>query len=87
MDAFRRANRKGVNHYLGEHFPQYRLPTMRKLYRKIQSLKLTPHIGRPGRIEGTREFLFTPLPYVVVYRVKNEIVEIWRIWHGAQFRD
>ena len=47
-------------------------------------MKQTPHIGRPGRIEGTREILFTPLPYIAVYLVEGEIVEIWRIWHGAQ---
>ncbi len=71
---------------LKERHPQYRLPTMRKLYRKIQSLKQTPRIGRSGRIEGTREILFTPLPYIAVYRVEGEIVEVWRIWHAAQDR-
>jgi addiction module RelE/StbE family toxin len=77
---------QGISDYLKERHPQYRLPTMHKLYGKIQSLKETPHIGRPGRIEGTREILFTPLPYVAVYRVEGEIVEIWRIWHAAQDR-
>jgi plasmid stabilization system protein ParE len=28
--------------------------------------------------------VFTPLPFVVVYRVKQEIVEIARVLHGAQ---
>lgn len=78
---------EGINDFLREHYPHYCLPTMRKLYRKIQLLRLTPYIGRSGRIEGTREILFNPLPYIVVYRVKGEIVEIWRIWHGAQLRD
>ena len=71
---------QGISDYLKERHPQYRLPTMRKLYGKIQSLKQTPHIGRPGRIEGTREILFTPLPYIAVYRVEGEIVEIWRMF-------
>ena len=75
-----------ISDYLRERYPQYRLPAMRKLIRKIQSLKQTPHTGRPGRIEGTREISFTPLPYVVVYRAEAEIVEIWRIRHGAQDR-
>jgi addiction module RelE/StbE family toxin len=77
---------QGISEYLKENYPQYRSPTLNKLYRKIQSLKQTPHIGRPGRIKGTRGILFTPLPYVAVYRVDGEIVEIWRIWHGAQER-
>ena len=58
---------------------------MRKLYAAIQSLKAWPHRGRVGREEGTREILFSPLPYVAVYRVK-ESVEILRIYHVAQDR-
>ena len=59
---------------------------MRKLYEKIRALKETPNIGKPGRIEGTREILFSPMPYVAVYRVHDQAVEVWRIWHTAQSR-
>jgi toxin ParE1/3/4 len=45
-----------------------------------------PHLGRVGRRQGTRELVFTPLPYIVVYRVKKDAVQILRIWHGAQRR-
>jgi toxin ParE1/3/4 len=75
-----------INRYLQKHHPQYRQPTMQKLYDKIRALKDAPYIGRPGRIEGTRELLFSPMPYVVVYRVHAEAIEIWRIWHTAQDR-
>ena len=46
--------------------PHDREPTMRKLYARIRALKDAPHSGRPGRIEGTRELLFPPMPYVAV---------------------
>ncbi len=75
---------QSISDYLKEHSPRYRLPTMRKLYRKISALKQTPHIGRPGRIEGTRELLFSPLPYIAVYRVTGQTIEIWRLWHTSQ---
>lgn len=77
---------QGISDYLKEHQPHYRQPTMRRLYEKIRSLKETPYIGRPGRIEGTREMFFSPTPYVAVYRVQGETVEIWRIWHTSQNR-
>lgn len=35
-------------------------------------------------MRGTRELVLSPLPYVVVYRVKDEVVEIARVLHGAQ---
>jgi toxin ParE1/3/4 len=49
----------------------------------IASLHTLPNRGRPGRVEGTREFVFTPLPFVAVYEVRDE-VHVLRILHGAQ---
>lgn len=59
---------------------------MRRLYRAIRSLKQEPRRGRMGSEEGTRELLFPPLPYIAVYRVKQQTVEVLRIYHGAQSR-
>jgi toxin ParE1/3/4 len=75
-----------ISDYLKEQHPHYRQPTLQKLYETIRSLKRHPQLGRPGREEGTRELLFPPLPYVAVYRVKAETVEVLRIYHGAQER-
>jgi toxin ParE1/3/4 len=80
------ADMRNISDYLKEHHPQYRQPTMRKLYEKIRALKGTPYLGRPGRVEGTREILFSPLPYIAVYRVHEQSIEIWRIYHTAQNR-
>jgi addiction module RelE/StbE family toxin len=80
------ADLQSISDYLREHRPQYRQPTMRKLYERIRALKDAPYLGRPGRIEGTREILFTPMPYIAVYRVREQTIEIWRIWHTAQDR-
>jgi toxin ParE1/3/4 len=54
------------------------------LYDGCGSLRKFPHLGRKGRIEGTRELVFSGLPYIVVYRIQDQIVEIMRIYHGAQ---
>ena len=40
--------------------------------------------GSKGRIEGTRELVFPRLPYIVVYRIQDQNLEILRIYHGAQ---
>jgi toxin ParE1/3/4 len=53
------------------------------IYKGIASLASFPMQGRPGKIKGTRELVFSPLPYVAVYRVKDEAVEIARVLHGA----
>ena len=48
-------------------------------------LKKFPYLGRLSvRMPGRRELVFPPLPYIVVYRVTADAVEISHIFHGAQ---
>jgi toxin ParE1/3/4 len=75
------ADLQHINDYLREHHPRYRQPTMRKLYEAVGALKQSPQRGRAGREEGTRELLFLPLPYVAVYCVIAQSVEVLRIYH------
>jgi len=78
------ADLEHLSTYLKEHHPDYREPTMRKLYEGIRYLKKWPNRGRVGREDGTRELLFPPLPYVAVYRVKEQSIEVLRIYHAAR---
>lgn len=48
---------------------------------RVASLEKFPESGRPGRVFGTRELVLDRYPYLVPYRVKNETVEILRIFH------
>jgi toxin ParE1/3/4 len=70
------ADLQSISEYLKEHHPQYRQPTMRKLHETIRALKESPHRGRPGRVGGTWELLFPPMPYIAVYRVHEQSIEI-----------
>jgi toxin ParE1/3/4 len=54
------------------------------LYDGCGGLGSFPRRGRKGRIEGTRELVFARLPYIVVYRIQDQDLEILRIYHGAQ---
>jgi len=65
------ADLQNVSDYLRDRHPHYRQPTIRKVYAAIQSLKEWPLRGRVGREEGTRELLFPPLRYIVIYRVSK----------------
>ena len=49
----------------------------------VASLRTFRNRGRPGRVDGTREFVFAPLPFVAVYEVHEEVY-VPRILHGAQ---
>jgi plasmid stabilization system protein ParE len=39
-------------------------------------------VARGG--SSTRELVFAGLPYIVVYRIQDQDLEILRIYHGAQ---
>ena len=54
------------------------------IYESAGSLKSFPNKGRNGRVEGTREIPLPPLPFVIVYRIRRDIVEIVNVIHGAQ---
>ncbi len=75
---------ENIKNYLQKNYPHFAGPTARTIYQRIRSLKSSPHRGRPGDVSGTRELSLAPLPYVVVYRVVNDAVEILHIHHGAQ---
>jgi len=50
----------------------------------VENLGTHPGIGRPGRVEGTRELVVSNTPYVVAYRVHQNVVEVLRVLHSAQ---
>jgi addiction module RelE/StbE family toxin len=78
------ADLENIKSYPELHYPGYAEGTVRTIYRRIRSLKAAPHRGRPGHRSGTRELVLMPLPYVVVYSIRSEAIEILHIHHGAQ---
>jgi plasmid stabilization system protein ParE len=49
-----------------------------------QHLTDYPEIGRAGRKADTRELVLSGLPYIAIYRLREQTVEVLRILHGAQ---
>jgi len=57
----------------------------RTIYDGCANLKEHPYLGRASsRTRGRRELIFSPLPYIVVYRVTEHAIEVSRVFHGAQ---
>jgi toxin ParE1/3/4 len=55
------------------------------LYEGCGQLSNFPNLGRPSsRVSGRRELAFPPLPYIVVYQIKKDSIDISRIFHAAQ---
>jgi toxin ParE1/3/4 len=43
-----------------------------------------PESGRAGRVAGTRELVISNTPFVVPYRIRDEHIDILRIYHAAR---
>jgi plasmid stabilization system protein ParE len=54
------------------------------IFQGVDSLSQFPQRGRPGRKLKTRELVFPDLPLLAVYRIREDVIEIIRILHGAQ---
>ncbi len=78
------ADLEQIHDYLTQKHAHLAHSTVLRIHEAIQSLGTFPNRGRKGRREGTRELLVSPLPYIVVYRVRSEAVEILYIDHGAR---
>jgi len=42
------------------------------------------HLGRIGRVKGTRELVISSTPFIAAYRVTRSAVVILRVLHGAR---
>jgi toxin ParE1/3/4 len=47
-------------------------------------LATQPKMGRIGRVKGTRELVISRTPFIAVYRIAGQRIEILRFLHGAQ---
>lgn len=72
-----------ICNYTAEASPDAARRVAKTIVEGVASLRTFPNRGRPGRVEGTREFVFAPLPFVAVCEVHEE-VHVLRILHGAQ---
>ena len=73
-----------ITRHIRQDNPEAARDVARTIYDGCESLEHFPQRGRKGRIEGTRELVLPGLPYIVVYRIKEQAVELARIYHGAQ---
>lgn len=70
--------------YIAQDSPQVAAELVDHLLASAVLLADHPHMGRPGRVPGTRELVVTRFSYILPYRVRGETVEILRVFHTAR---
>jgi addiction module RelE/StbE family toxin len=53
------------------------------IFSAVGMLTRYPLAGREGRVQGTRELAVVRTPYVVAYRIRQDVIQVLAILHGA----
>jgi len=72
-----------VEEYIGRDNPGAAIATVLQIIQHVGMLPEHPGLGRPGRVEGTRELVIAGLPYVVPYVHEGDTVIVLRVLYGA----
>ena len=79
-----KAHLLSLDAYLHERRPRGAARVVDQIFEVVGSLESFPFAGRIGRVAGTREMVVTTTRYIVAYRIRNEVVQILAVMHGAQ---
>jgi len=77
-------NLRSAHEYLEGENPQAACDVVDRIMSAVERLEQFPHMGRSGRVDGSRELVVTGTPFVVAYRVKSESVQILAVLHAAR---
>ena len=75
---------KSLHEYLSDHAPGHADSMVERILSSIDVLEQYPNLGRPGRLEGTRELVITGTPFIVFYRLRKNQAEILDVLHAAR---
>lgn len=72
-----------IAEFIARDKPEAARRVVERIYQAVSALQTHPMRGRLTGTTSLREIVVNPLPYIVLYRVGEE-VEVIRILHGAQ---
>lgn len=75
---------KNIHNYIAQDNPTAAKSMVSKIQDITNHLKKHSQIGTDGRVKGTRELFIPKSPYFLVYRVKNNYVDIIALIHSSR---
>jgi len=70
--------------YISADDPEAAKQTIARIRDAANQLAKYPLMGRSGRVEGTRELVIANTPYLIIYRIKEETIQIIRVLHASR---
>jgi addiction module RelE/StbE family toxin len=77
-------NLREESEYIAAENPAAATAVVKKVRAAVVLLTENPALGRPGRVTGTRELVVPSTRYLIPYRVRNEQIEILRVFHTSR---
>jgi toxin ParE1/3/4 len=77
-------NLKQVESYIAKDNPSAAIDTVLKIIKSVAMLADNLLMGRVGRIFDTRELIINGTPFILPYRVKQNHIEILRVFHSSR---
>ncbi len=75
-----------IHDYIAEDSPEAARSVTERVLRAVDRLEAFPRSGRQGRAGDTREIVVSGLPYIVVYSLDDDAVDVIAVFHAAQDR-
>ncbi len=69
--------------YIAEDSPMAAADVAQKIWNTTKKLATHPGMGRPGRVEGTRELIIPGLPFILPYVERAGVIVILRVMHTS----
>lgn len=70
--------------HIAQDNPEVARQIAQRILEATEALLEYPRIGRVGDDEDSREWHVDKTPYLLVYSIKGEVIELWRVWHESQ---
>lgn len=75
---------RGIEQYIELDNPAAARRVEQRIKGVVRLLGEHPHMGRPGRVDGTREFVVSGTPYIIAYTVHADRLVILAVIHSAR---
>ena len=77
---------KAIHDYIAQNDAAAAQRVLQRIEYSINRLLILPFSGRPGVVAGTRILVVPGIPYVVIYRLRQQDVDIIAVLHTARRR-
>lgn len=77
-------NRLAQLDYIAQDNPLAAIGQDEEIERQVNMLLEHPKMGRAGRVAGMREGVVSGTPFVVIYRLRAQHIEVIRVLHSSQ---